>query len=245
MSRSRYVYVCQNESTEHYYNSEFLDGLLAGHVFILPPIITPIDPDRRADSLLVARSRLEIDHHIFTLLSFGAIHEGKDFATILEAIGSSKDILLIQAGRINHVRRSEMETLKKKYSSENIVIHDAFIPEDMKPSYFNSADAVVLSYKSDFEGTASMLWETCRFGVPVIASDNRQLSELISKYKVGLTFHSGDPESLRQALKLFRSLSGEQLSAMRNETRRFCMDFSIPKWEQELTTVFQHLENEV
>ena len=150
-----------------------------------------------------AKSRFGISPKQNVLLSFGALHAGKDLETVLKALKDLDNVTLLHAGKTNTRLLASFKELKREYASPNYLLHDSYIDEESKSIYFSAASALILSYVTEFNATTSMLWEACRFRVPVIASDNKQVLELVSKYDIGLTFLSQNSDSLRQVCDEF------------------------------------------
>ena len=89
--------------------------------------------------------------------------------------------------------------------------------------------------------TSSLLWEACRFGIPVIASDNGQLKELIEAFQLGLLFTAQNADSLREAIIRFLSLKPEEIETLRENCRKFANEFSLEKWAQGCLEIYDSL----
>jgi glycosyltransferase involved in cell wall biosynthesis len=228
-SRSDYAYLCQNESILSYYSKKFLRGILDGRVFLIPPLSkdTGLRPHSRDSVVIPARVILPEKGYF---LSFGSLHIGKDIGTIMEAFHDRPDVILLHAGRTNPRYKSAFDNLMRKYSSNNIIIQDAYIPESIKRAYFEDASAVILSYTLKFTGSTSMLWEACSYAKPVLASDVGDLGSWVRKYGLGLVFRSGDPASFASTLETFLNLSQEEVAKMKANCKRFADDFSVNQW---------------
>jgi glycosyltransferase involved in cell wall biosynthesis len=114
-------------------------------------------------------------------------------------------------------------------------------PSSKRPYYFFAADAVILSYTRQFLSTSSLLWEACRFGTPVIASDNGQLKELMETFRPGLLFSAQNPESLTAAIIRFMKLKPKEIEVLKNNCHRFASEFSMDKWAQKCLEIYSRL----
>lgn len=238
LARNGFIFLTQNEMARRDYDS-YLDGIFVGKVIYLPlgsdkrPMI--IDKDKARKKL-----RLPLDKPVF--LSFGAPHSGKDLETIFRAVGELPDVCLVHAGSQAFSLGANTANLTDKYGEPNrVIIKDHYISEEEKPYYFFAADAAILSYTRQFLSTSSLLWESCRFGTPVIASNNGQLAELVETYDVGLLFKAQDSDSLRQAMVHFVKLKPEQIELLRRSCRRFASEFSLDRWAKRCVEIYDSL----
>jgi len=120
-------------------------------------------------------------------------------------------------------------------------IKDYYVPEEEKPYYFFAADAAVLSYTKEFLSTTSLLWESCRFGIPVIASDNGDLKALMETFKPGLLFKAQDVDSLKEAITRFIELRPGEVKKLKENCHKFTYQFSMKKWAQRCIKLYNLL----
>lgn len=231
---SRYAFVCQNQELAAYYSHSFLGGTLNGRVHLLPLMVPDFNRPVNSDEAEIARRQIGISQVGCVFLSFGAIHPGKDFGTIMKAFEDLPSVTLLQAGVTNGALASAPALLGKHFFLE-----DAFISEARKSTYFKAASAVILSYRRDFSGTASVLWEACRFSVPVIASDYGQLGELVTQFHIGLIFRTGDAISLREALSKFVSLQPSEVEQMKGNYAKFSEVYSAETWANQCLEIYR------
>jgi len=158
---------------------------------------------------------------------------------VIRALSGIENAVLLHAGdqgfRLNVSGSKDLA--EQNNMADRIIIHDHFIPEKEKPYYFFAADAIILSYTRDFLSTASLLWESCHFGIPVIASDNGQLGELMELYQPGLVFKAQDTASLKDAVLRFINLKPEEIERFRQNCDKFLDDFSLPKWAHKFAKI--------
>jgi glycosyltransferase involved in cell wall biosynthesis len=238
LTRNGFIFLTQNETARRDYNS-YLGGIFSGKVIYLPlgsdKAVKTIDKDN-------ARKRLKLPPDKPIFLSFGAPHSGKDLETIFRAVGGLPDVCLVHAGSQAFSLGANPSNQADKYSEPNkVIISNHYISEEEKPYYFFASDAAILSYTRQFLSTSSLLWEACRFGTPVIASDNGQLRELVEAYDVGLLFRAQNSDSLMEAMVHFIKLNPEQIELLKRSCRRFANEFSLEKWAQRCIEIYDSL----
>ena len=243
LAKNQFIFHCQNKYIKDYFETSFLDGILAGRVSVVPVGVEQTDnrtPQKEARRFL----GLPEDKVVF--LHFGSLHSGKDIETVLAAIRDIPDVLLIHAGaievRLPLMTRQALTDLVQHYGlQDRVIIKDYYIPEEEKKYYFSAADATILSYKRDSIQTASVLWEAAKFGSPAIASDVGELGELVKRYKLGLVFEAENAASLKDALSRFLSSSRSEKEAMASNYEKLGNEFSLDEWAQKHLKSFREL----
>ena len=239
LSRNHFIFLTQNKEMKQSLES-YMQGALVGKVFCLPP---GIDDTERVISKEEARRYFGLPQDKPVFLSFGSLHTGKDVETIFRALKYMPDVFLLHGGDpVFRLNLPSPENLAEKYDmKDRAILRDYYIPEEEKPYYFLAADAIILSYTKQFLSTASLLWEACRFELPVIASDNGQLRELVETFRPGLVFAAQDPDSLRQAVSRFINLKPGEVRKLKENCRRFTNEFSMDKWAQKCLEIYDRL----
>lgn len=239
MARNHFLFLTQNKTMQHNFES-YMGGVLTGKVLCLSLGVNEMS---MAVSREESRRYFGLPQDKMVFLSFGFLHDGKDIETIFHALKEVPDAFLLHGGDQMFKRHlSNSAELAEKYSMrERAIIKDRYIPEEEKPYYFFAADAVILSYTRQFMGTTSLLWQACRFGLPVIASDNGQLKELMEEYQPGLLFQAQDPDSLREVIMRFIKLKPDEIQMMKDNCRKFAREFSHEKWAQKCLEVYSRL----
>jgi glycosyltransferase involved in cell wall biosynthesis len=167
---------------------------------------------------------------------------GKDVKTMFRALKDVPDAFLIHGGAPGWSTDLTSTNLVQEYGmQERAIIRNYYIPEEEKPYYFFAADAVILSYTKQFESTASLFWEACRFGIPIIASDNGQHKKLVEAFKPGLLFTAQNADSLRETIIYFINLNSGEIQIMKDNCRRFSDEFSMEKWAQGCLEIYDNL----
>lgn len=226
LSRNQYRFVCQNRHTGDFFEGSFLKGLLSGRIATIPKGVSR--PDARIPAA-EARQHLDLPADKLILLHFGALHPGKDLATVLEAVKGIPDAVLVHAGALTS--SVDLVGLAHRFGIANrVIVKDYHVAEAEKARYFWAADAVVLSYRRDFMQLPATLWEAATFAVPAIGSDVGELGELVRRYEIGLLFEPENAASVANALSAFVGLAASERAAMAGNCERFCDDFSLDTW---------------
>ena len=104
-------------------------------------------------------------------------------------------ILIVGKGKL---RERHMELVRRKGLEKN-VLFPGFIPDEKMPDLYSSADIFVLP--SLWEPFGFVLVEAGSCGTPLCGSDVGGIPEIIERGKNGLTFPSGDPKRMAEALE--------------------------------------------
>jgi len=137
------------------------------------------------------------DKRIF--LSFGFIRDNKNLDLFIRAMPAAKEVFLIVAGRSQSGKdRSCTDYLKIAEEcgvADRVRFDTGFIPDDLIPLYFNSADVILLTYAGSFHSQSGVLNVAAGYRKPVLASSGSSpLEDAVKRYRLG-TFISPDCES--------------------------------------------------
>jgi len=100
--------------------------------------------------------------------------------------------------------RSKSEQLIKEANLEDHFILPGFV-EDVK-DYYPLMDIFVFSTTWEMEGFGIVSVESMMYGVPVVASNIRPVSEIIDDYQTGLLFKPGNPQDLsKKVIELYEN----------------------------------------
>jgi glycosyltransferase involved in cell wall biosynthesis len=238
MKRNSFFFAVQNDTAQLDY-SNYMGGVFNGRVECLP---VGISETTKIVSKEKARKFLGLPLDKPLLLAFGAYHSGKDLITIFRALKDLPEIYFVHAGSQAFGLGVDFEEVARKYiDADRMSIRNYYVPEAEKPCYFFAADAVILSYTRQFLSTSSLLWEACRFGTPVIASDNGQLKELMMAFQPGLLFSAQDADSLRDAIVRFINLKPAEIKVLKNNSHRFASEFSMETWAKRCLKIYDSL----
>ncbi len=238
LSNNNFVFICENSITKKHFNTIYLDGILVNMIHVLP---LGVEKAEKHIDKTEAREYLGLPNDNATIfLHFGALHEGKDIVTIVSAIKNVPNAMLVHAGKITYPI-DLTDLVKHMGLADRIIIKDYYIPEVEKQYLFAAANAAILSYKLDFEQTASMVWETARYRLPAITSDCGDLGTLAKQHGIGLVFQAEESTSLSHALTQFIHTSQEDRQKMQRNCDRFCKEFSFDNWSKKLLQIITPL----
>ncbi len=83
---------------------------------------------------------------------------------------------------------------------------------------FAAVDVVVLAFTPDYRNNSGTLMDAISIGVPVVCPDDATVAETVVKFRLGGTFHNGDPLDLARAVgEQPRAIAPEDLGAARRE----------------------------
>ena len=236
--KSKYVYLCSDSEVELYYN-RFLGGVMRGRIYKVCPTVDP-PYSNSCPSKEDSKAYFGITPGRSVFLSFGTPHPGKDVKVVLEALHETPGAVLLHGGKaapkVARIFADSAEIVRGDY-----IFNNTYVTERDKPYYFRAADATILSYTADFTSAASMIWESCRFETPMIASDNPQISEIVLKYNIGLVFKAQDKGSLKQTISRFMSLSPDDINTFKKGCKAFTNDFSHQAWAKQMLEIYKNL----
>lgn len=178
-----------------------------------------------------ACTSIGMSNNIPLLLSFGAPHQGKNIDVVFHAVALSGNIQIVHAGMHSYSLGGNPADMAVKYNLNGMAkVYDYFVSEDEKPVLFGAADAVVLSYTRVFNSTSSMLYEAAAYSVPVIASDNDPLGELVLRHNLGVVFKAEDVNSLMGAITRYLALPESERATMSTNCLVFAKENGLDKW---------------
>jgi glycosyltransferase involved in cell wall biosynthesis len=236
ISRNHFVFLTLNEQTKNAYE-HYHRGVFRGRIKCVP-----LGAEKSEIKILKqeARKHIGLSQNNHLILSFGVVHSGKDLNVVLEAIKNIPDVIFIQAGKMLPWQVADLDGYKEALS-DKVIVRDYYIPEFDKKYYFFAADAIVLSYVRNFTQSASLLWEACRFGIPVIASDCGDLGNLVRAFNIGLLFEPQNVNSLQKAIIDFIHLPANEKTEMVENCEKFVTSYSNGKWVQDILGLYREL----
>ena len=94
--------------------------------------------------------------------------------------------------------KQEFITEKLNQLNSNILplLRLEYIPEEDVQKYFYISDAVVLPYRSYFNGESGVLTDAIQMAKPVIVPNINHFPNIINKYNNGIVFRVEDPKDL-------------------------------------------------
>lgn len=156
------------------------------------------DPPDRLD----ARARLGLDLDSFVFLFFGNSRPEKGLAQLIRAaaeVPRDTDWTLLVAGKMNPDQLAFYQGLVDECAlGDRVSIYAKHISDKDTPSFYCSANLVVVPYHTIYESGVTIMAQT--LGVPVLASDLPPLIEATDHGRCGLLFDREDARALGRAL---------------------------------------------
>lgn len=120
-----------------------------------------------------AKDAFQINRNCPVLLFFGIVRPYKGLRTLISAMAeinqSEKSLKLIVAGEFWEDKADILAQIESLNLSDQIIIHDRYIPNDEVPSYFSAADVLVAPYAA---GTQSGVIKIgLAYGLPIVLTD--------------------------------------------------------------------------
>ncbi len=149
-----------------------------------------------------ARRNLSIDAEINVVLCFGYLQPYKGIDVLLDAIPETvtkiRDVLFLIAGKPVGPVNSYAAQIMELGIEQHVILRAEYIPPEEVPSYFSSADAVVLPYRDVTQ--SGLVFLAYAYGKPVIASAVGGIPEIVTDGETGYLVPPGNPVELSRAL---------------------------------------------
>ena len=133
------------------------------------------------------------------VLFFGAIRESKGLDILIQAMQGLENVGLIIAG--NTMQGENFKEYEKMIAANNIdaICHIRYIEEEEIPLFFKASDLLVLPYK-EFYSQSGVLMQAITYKLPVLATTEGGMSEIIDCYGVGEVCDSNNIQALKQSI---------------------------------------------
>lgn len=173
-----------------------------------------------------ACARLGLDPSQRYLLFFGLVREYKGLDILLEAwarlkaAGKMAGYKLLVAGEFYTAKEPYLRQIAQHNLSDEVLLHDYFIPDEQVKAYFSAVDFVVQPYKTATQSGVTQI--AYQFLVPMVVTAVGGLAEIVPDGKVGYVCAPA-PEAVAEAIE--RICAPEVLQrfgeAMQEERKRF------------------------
>ncbi len=133
---------------------------------------------------------LELDPSQSYAMFFGLIRDYKGLDILLEAWGKLKSEdkckgrKLIIAGEFYSSKDKYLAQIESDKITDDVIIHEGFVADDMVKHYFSATDFVVLPYHTASQSGVTQI--AYNFSLPMIVTDVGGLPEIVPHDKVGL-----------------------------------------------------------
>ena len=151
------------------------------------------------------RQKYEIPDKVNIFIYVGILCEGRGLDLILDVFKKNDindHVVFLGYGAL----KEQLVEASKKYS--NVHVHDA-VPHEMVVSVVKSADVGLCLIQnvslSDYYCLPNKLFEYCFAGIPILASDFPDISQLIEHYNLGKSCKL-DSQSIYEAIKEFEEM---------------------------------------
>jgi len=172
----------------------------------------------------IARKLLDINVDGKYILFFGFIRDYKGLDLLLEAMADKRiidsGIKLIVAGEFYSDSQKYFSLIEKLKISENVLMHNDFIPDEKVGDYFCAADIIVQPYKTATQSGVTQIGY--HFEKPMIVTDVGGLAEIIPDNKVGFVTQVS-PQAITEAILRFYNEKKEEsfLSNIKEEKKKY------------------------
>lgn len=173
-----------------------------------------------------ACNRLGLNPEVNYMLFFGLVRDYKGLDMLLDAWaqlkakGATEGRRLIVAGEFYTDPRPYTDQIERLGLSDDVILHNWFVPDEQVPLYFSLADALVLPYRTATQSGVTQI--AYNFDVPMIATDVGGLGEIVIHERTGLMCEPS-VEGIAAALERFwgEALHDDMVAAMPEEKKRF------------------------
>ena len=128
-----------------------------------------------------ARQKLNISITDKIVLFFGLIRQYKGLDLLLEAMVDTRikamNIKLLVAGEFYDDKKMYLDIIEKHKLQNNVILYDAFIPNDEVKIYFSATDLLALPYKHATQSGVTQV--AFNFEIPTIVTNVGGLAEII------------------------------------------------------------------
>jgi len=187
--------------SEYYINESIFLGKYHDKVVSIPNGINLEDFDIPY-SKKECREKLRLPTDKKIILFLGVLHPKKGPDVLLKAmprvLSKVPNTELVIAG--DGIMRGELEELSEKLGIKDYVNFTGFIPENLKPLYYNSADVFCLPSRMSTEVFPMVLLEASASGLPMVVSDLNTFKCIIEDGYNGLFTKRGNKNSLADAI---------------------------------------------
>jgi len=140
----------------------------------------------------------------FVLLTIGNQDKRKGLSQVIDAfseVSMLPDIKLHIVGKIPDKLRNEIFAKLNNLPHGCYKLQEDFVPEELLPFYFASADVVLLPYTIEFKFSSGVLVRAAASGKPIIATSHGLIGHRVKKYNLGLVYSHNDTKGLINNIK--------------------------------------------
>lgn len=173
-----------------------------------------------------ARRHLNLPQDEPILLFFGFIRKYKGVDILLNAVSqlqeTRKDFKLVIAGEFYEDAQPYLDLIRVKGLSENVILHNHFIPDSEVKYYFGACDVVVQPYRNATQSGVTPL--AYHFEKPMIVTDVGGLASIVPDGKVGIVTRP-EPQAIAEAIERFLAADEQSfLEGILEEKKKYTWD---------------------
>ena len=151
------------------------------------------------------RAKLGIPQGVPLLLSFGFIADRKNIDLVIRALAAVPDACLLVAGRVASTRDRSVEQYAKLARqvgvADRVFFEERFVPDHEVAAFFQPADGILLTYKSEFVSQSGVLHLAANWDKPVLAASGRgPLTETVARHNLGIVVEPDSVVALTEGL---------------------------------------------
>jgi glycosyltransferase involved in cell wall biosynthesis len=161
----------------------------------LEPVTLAVAGCQPRDPVPHARSRVGVAATDRVALVFGSAYAEKDIDVVANVFSELDDWQIVVAGAVADLYR------QRRTAARDAIVVRGYVDDATRAALYSAADLVVVSHKPSFRRDSGVLMDAVSWGVPVVCSDGTKAAALVRKYRLGVVFASGDPDSLQQAVR--------------------------------------------
>jgi len=187
---------------------DYVDSLSISDDFI-SVIPDPIEPPTSNSSCQSARNYLSLPEEGTILLFFGSARYNKGPDILLDALSllDGDDLTVVFAGTAGSVDTEDISQAQSQTGIEIISRLD-FIPDEDIYKYFFATDAVLLPYRTEYQGTSGVLQRSIATRRPVISTDCGLIGSIVKEWDAGLVVEPDSPTKLAQGIQEYLDNKG-------------------------------------
>ena len=176
------------------------------------------------------------------ILYSGAITFNRGLAQLVESLQYMPNIYLVMMGFGNEAFKNNLKAIALKVNAEHRFSFFGPVPPSDVASYVSSVDLGVAPIQnaclSYYFCSPNKIFEYMLGGVPVVASNFPELSNLVEKWKIGYTFDPENPKDIARSIDQMFADPAE-FAAMKHRTKEAAAHHNWEIESQKLVSIYE------